>query len=199
VIWYKLQLILTYALCTGWCTQQRTTDTQWRHKSNWNLKFWANVADKICLGRTYKFSAVQWRQFPHRASVVSAHIYSAKLPKQAYYSITLPPTLHTMHYWVVVLRLSHCTRGIPLLLSAMYDHRVVTKYYVLSWVKSNSRQQHFSLPETMLQCSHYVHCWHSVAPLYCLLVNFAPFIRYGDLDYFLFPSFLFCFAMKSCS
>ena len=64
-----------------------------------------------------------------------------------------------MYYWV--LRLSHCTRGIPLLLSAMYDHRVVTKY-VLSWVKSNSQQQqHCSLPETMLQCSHYyVHCWH---------------------------------------
>ena len=91
-----------------------------------------------------------------------------------------------MHYWVV-LRLSHCTRGIPLLFSAMYDHRVVTKYYVLSWVKSNSQQQqHCSLPETMLQCSHIVvHCWHC-----CLLVNFAPFIRYGDLDCFFFVSFL---------
>ena len=41
-----------------------------------NLKFWDNVADKICFGRTYKFgigilfSAVQWRRFPHQASVV---------------------------------------------------------------------------------------------------------------------------------
>ena len=41
-----------------------------------NLKFWADVANKICFGRTYKFgigiwfSAVQWRRFPHRASVV---------------------------------------------------------------------------------------------------------------------------------
>ena len=40
------------------------------------LKNWADVADKICFGRTYKFgigiefSAVQWRQFPHRVSVV---------------------------------------------------------------------------------------------------------------------------------
>ena len=41
-----------------------------------NLKFWADVADKICFGHTYKFgigiwfSAVQWRWFPHRESVV---------------------------------------------------------------------------------------------------------------------------------
>ena len=41
-----------------------------------NLKFWADVADKICFGRTYKFgigiwfSAVQWRRFPHRVFVV---------------------------------------------------------------------------------------------------------------------------------
>ena len=41
-----------------------------------NLKFWADVADKIFFGCIYKFgigiwfSAVQWRQFPHRASVV---------------------------------------------------------------------------------------------------------------------------------
>ena len=44
-----------------------------------NLKFWADVADKICFGRTYKFgigiwfSAVQWRRFPHRASVVRGY------------------------------------------------------------------------------------------------------------------------------
>jgi hypothetical protein len=164
------------------------------------LTFGANFLDKLICdliqASTYNLCTVAGSTV-HCALLAGAQNYSAKLPKQAYYSITLPPTLHTMYYWV--LRLSHCTRGIPLLLSAMYDHRVVTKYYVLSWVKSNSRQQHFSLPETMLQCSHYVHCWHSVAPLYCLLVNFAPFIRYGDLDYFLFPSFLFCFAMKSCS
>ena len=30
-----------------------------------NLKFWVDVADKICFGRTYKFGI-----FPHRASVV---------------------------------------------------------------------------------------------------------------------------------
>ena len=41
-----------------------------------NLKFWADVADDICFGRTYKFgigiwfSAMQWRRFPHRVSVV---------------------------------------------------------------------------------------------------------------------------------
>ena len=41
-----------------------------------NLVFWADVADKICFGRTYKFgiwiwfSAVQGRGFPHQASVV---------------------------------------------------------------------------------------------------------------------------------
>ena len=41
-----------------------------------NLKIWADVADKICFGRTRRFgsgsgfSAVQWRRFPHRASVV---------------------------------------------------------------------------------------------------------------------------------
>ena len=40
------------------------------------LKNWADVADKICFGRTWKFwigiwfSAGQWRQFPHWASVV---------------------------------------------------------------------------------------------------------------------------------
>jgi hypothetical protein len=40
------------------------------------LKNWADVADKICFGRTYRlgigiwFSAVQWRWFLHRASVV---------------------------------------------------------------------------------------------------------------------------------
>ena len=45
----------------------------------WNLKFWANLADKICFSHIYKFgigiwfSAVQWRQFPHRASVVRVH------------------------------------------------------------------------------------------------------------------------------
>ena len=45
-----------------------------------NLKFWANVADKICFGRAYKFeigiwySAVQWRRFPHRVSVVRASV-----------------------------------------------------------------------------------------------------------------------------
>ena len=41
-----------------------------------NMKFWADVADKICFGHTYKFgigiwfSAMQWRRIPHRASVV---------------------------------------------------------------------------------------------------------------------------------
>ena len=48
-----------------------------------NLKIWANVADKISFGRTWKFgsrsgfSAVQWRWFLHRASVVrdSYHRY----------------------------------------------------------------------------------------------------------------------------
>ena len=39
------------------------------------LKNWAEVADKICFGRTYfgsgsEFSAVQWRLFPLWASVV---------------------------------------------------------------------------------------------------------------------------------
>ena len=49
-----------------------------------NLKCWADVADKICFGRTYKFgigiwfSAVQWRWFPHWASVVCDHIGWAK-------------------------------------------------------------------------------------------------------------------------
>ena len=44
-----------------------------------NLRIWADVADKICFGRTYKFgsgswfSAVQWRQFPHRVSVVRGY------------------------------------------------------------------------------------------------------------------------------
>ena len=44
----------------------------------WNLKFWADVADKICFCSIYKFGigiwflAVQWRQFLHRASVVRA-------------------------------------------------------------------------------------------------------------------------------
>ena len=33
-----------------------------------NLKFWADVADKICFGRTYKFGIGIW--FPRRASVV---------------------------------------------------------------------------------------------------------------------------------
>ena len=48
-----------------------------------NLKFWADVADKICFGRTYKFgigswfSAVQWRRFPHRASVVRDTYYAS--------------------------------------------------------------------------------------------------------------------------
>ena len=41
-----------------------------------NLKFWANVAEEICFGRTYKFgigiwfSAVQWRRFSHWVSIV---------------------------------------------------------------------------------------------------------------------------------
>ena len=41
-----------------------------------SLKFWADVADKICFSLTYKFgigipfSSVHWRQFTHRASVV---------------------------------------------------------------------------------------------------------------------------------
>ena len=45
-----------------------------------NLKFWANVADEICFGRSYEFgigiwfSAKQWRRFPHRASVVRARM-----------------------------------------------------------------------------------------------------------------------------
>ena len=44
-----------------------------------NLKFWADVADKICFGHTYKFgigiwfSAGQWKRFPHRASVVRGY------------------------------------------------------------------------------------------------------------------------------
>ena len=59
----------------------RTTDTQWR-----NLKFWADVADKICFGRTYKFgsgsefSAMQWRLFPLWASVVRDNKY--EFPEQ---------------------------------------------------------------------------------------------------------------------
>ena len=50
-----------------------------------NLKFWANVADKICFGRTYKFgigiwfSSVQWMRFPHRASVVRGLIHGFSL------------------------------------------------------------------------------------------------------------------------
>jgi hypothetical protein len=39
--------------------EARTTDTQWRHKSK-NLKFWADVADKVCFGRTKKFGIGIW-------------------------------------------------------------------------------------------------------------------------------------------
>ena len=65
-----------------------------------NLKFWADVADKICFSRTYKFgigiwfSAVQWRRrFHHRAYVkfnlivkrsylqLSIHIFTSGVDK----------------------------------------------------------------------------------------------------------------------
>ena len=71
--WLAWQLSLV-----GWLAQcasalPRTTDTQWRHKIK---EIWANVAGKICFGLTQKFgsgfTAVQWRRFPHRASVVRA-------------------------------------------------------------------------------------------------------------------------------
>ena len=55
-------------------------NTNYRHPmkacNKKNLKFWADVADKICFGHTLKlgigiwFSAMQSRRFPHRASVV---------------------------------------------------------------------------------------------------------------------------------
>ena len=41
-----------------------------------SLKIWAYVADKICFSHTLKFgsgswfSALQWKRFPHRASIV---------------------------------------------------------------------------------------------------------------------------------
>ena len=50
-----------------------------------NPKFWADVAYKICYGRTYKFGigiwflTVQWGQFAHQASVVrTVNIYRYK-------------------------------------------------------------------------------------------------------------------------
>ena len=67
-----------------------------------NLKFWADVADKICFGRIYKFgigiwfSAVQWRRFPHRASVVRGFYYNFVVWKGKKFYLSNSP-------WLVIL------------------------------------------------------------------------------------------------
>ena len=49
------------------------------------MKFWADVASKICFGRTYKFgigiwfTAMQCKRFPHRASVVRGQRYTYRV------------------------------------------------------------------------------------------------------------------------
>ena len=61
-----------------------------------NLKIWADVAYKICFGRTLKFgsgslfSAVQWRQFSYRASLICVtkpmwRTWSATLPFEKFF------------------------------------------------------------------------------------------------------------------
>ena len=62
----------------SWCSYCRGHGLRTPHEgiNQRNLKIWADVADKICFHRNYKFgigiwfSAVQWKRFPQRASVV---------------------------------------------------------------------------------------------------------------------------------
>ena len=57
------------------CMHGLRTPNIWRHKTKKPV-FCADVAGKICFGRTYKFgicfSAKQWSRFPHRVFVVRA-------------------------------------------------------------------------------------------------------------------------------
>ena len=69
LLWYLCIADISYL-------KARTTDTQCNGgKNQINLKIGANVADKICFGRTLKFgsgsafSDVLWRRFPHWASI----------------------------------------------------------------------------------------------------------------------------------
>ena len=71
----------------SWCSYCRGHGLRTPHEgiNQRNLKIWADVADKICFHRNYKFgigiwfSAVQWRRFRHRASVVCGRGHRIKV------------------------------------------------------------------------------------------------------------------------
>ena len=72
-----------------------------------NLQFWANMADKICFGLIHKFwswiwfSAVQWRQFSYRVSVVGGQNKTSSHLKK-----NLVEDLHTYIYLLLTMLLS---------------------------------------------------------------------------------------------
>ena len=69
---------------TGKQNRTQTTDTQWRHRSkkSENLGRCGKqnmLRQYLKFGSGMGFSAVQWRRFPHRASVVRGSIYQSKM------------------------------------------------------------------------------------------------------------------------
>ena len=101
------------------------------------LTFGANFSDKLIC------DLIQASAYTNLCTAIASWLVHTQLQcKVAQASLLQYNSTSYATYYVLlssILRLSHCTRGIPLLFSAMYDHRVVTKYYVLSWVKSNSQ------------------------------------------------------------